>query len=119
MLTPLGRVIRKLRLDYNKRLKDMADDFSVPSSYLSAIENGRKQASDAFVSKVHGYFKDSGMSLQEWRDLAIGSKNMVKVDLSGATELEREVVMAFQRGFRDISAERQKQILNLVKDPDD
>ena len=119
MLTPLGRMIRKLRLDYNKRLKDMADDFAVPSSYLSAIENGRKQASDAFIKRVHMYFKESRVTLEEWRELAASSKNQLNVDLSGATDLEREVASTFQRRFRDISTERQKQILDLVKEPDD
>lgn len=119
MLTPLGRMIRKLRLDYDKRLKDMADDFSVPSSYLSAIENGRKKASDTFIKRVHDYFKESRVTLEEWRDLAESSKNLLKMDLSGATDLEREVAATFQRRFRDIPEEQQKRILDLVKEPDD
>ena len=34
---------RKLRLDNNQILKDMADVLGVSSSYLSAVENGKRK----------------------------------------------------------------------------
>ena len=37
MLTPLGKFLRKLRLDNDQLLRDMAERLDMPSSTLSAI----------------------------------------------------------------------------------
>ena len=42
MLTALGRFLRKIRIDRNELLKDMADKLEVSASFLSAVENGKK-----------------------------------------------------------------------------
>ena len=43
MLTALGKFLRKLRIDNGEILKDMADKLGVTASFLSAVENGKKQ----------------------------------------------------------------------------
>jgi transcriptional regulator with XRE-family HTH domain len=43
MLTQLGIFLRKLRLDRGEILKDMAIKLNVSSSFLSAVENGKKR----------------------------------------------------------------------------
>ena len=42
MLTALGRFLRKIRIDRNELLKDMADKLEVSASFLSAVENGKR-----------------------------------------------------------------------------
>lgn len=43
---------RKLRLDNNQVLKDMADVLGVSSSYLSAVENGKRKIPDDWYEKI-------------------------------------------------------------------
>ena len=43
MLTSLGRFLRKLRIDRGEILKNMAEKLEVTSSFLSAVENGKKR----------------------------------------------------------------------------
>ena len=43
---------RKLRLDNNQILKDMADVLGVSSSYLSAVENGKRKIPDDWYEKI-------------------------------------------------------------------
>jgi transcriptional regulator with XRE-family HTH domain len=52
MLTPLGKALRVLRMERGLLLKDMADGLEVSSSFLSAVETGRKSVPDDFVEKV-------------------------------------------------------------------
>ena len=42
MLTEFGKALRRIRLDNDELLKDMADKLKVSSAYLSAVENGKK-----------------------------------------------------------------------------
>jgi transcriptional regulator with XRE-family HTH domain len=46
MLTPFGKKVRKLRIDVGVTLKSMADAMGVTSSYLSAIETGKRAVTD-------------------------------------------------------------------------
>lgn len=43
MLTRFGRFCRKLRIDNNELLRDMAKRLSVSSAFLSKVENGKSK----------------------------------------------------------------------------
>ena len=42
-VTKLGIALRKIRLDRQELLKDMADRLKVSSAFLSAVETGKKR----------------------------------------------------------------------------
>lgn len=52
MVTALGKALRNLRMDRGWLLKDMADGVGVSSSFLSAIETGKKAIPDDFVDRI-------------------------------------------------------------------
>ncbi len=52
MLTPLGKVLRSLRMDRGWLLKDMADGAGVSSAFLSAVETGRKQSPADLIERI-------------------------------------------------------------------
>lgn len=43
MITAFGKFTRKLRVDNNELMKDMAAKLEVTTSYLSAVENGKRK----------------------------------------------------------------------------
>lgn len=116
MLTPFGRMVRKLRIDKGVRLKDMADYLDVPSSFLSAIENGRKQIPDSMIDGVHEYFEGQGISKSEWLTLASNSVTRLTVDLTDYSEQDREDTLAFGRKFKNLPADRKKLIRDILED---
>lgn len=52
MPTKLGIFLRKLRLDRCEILKEMATKLDVSSSFLSAVENGKKKMPDSWYDKI-------------------------------------------------------------------
>lgn len=52
MLTPLGKYLRKLRIDKGEILKDMSDKLEVTVSFLSAVENGKKKMPSEWNQKI-------------------------------------------------------------------
>lgn len=115
MLTPFGRAVRVYRNELNVNLKQMADALDVPSSYLSAIEHGRKPVSASFVDAVHRYFIQHGVPRDYWAELAAESPTHVKLDLTQADELEREVYMAVGRRFRDAPHQVKEDIRDFIR----
>ena len=123
MLTPFGKAMRVHRNELNVNLKQMADALGVPSSYLSAIEHGRKPVSVPLVDAVHRYFIEHDVSKEYWSELAAESPTHVKLDLTHADELEREVYMAVGRRFRnaphDVKEDIRKYIRSRLSDNND
>ena len=54
MLTSIGKFLRKLRVDHDEILKDMAEKLEVTVSFLSAVENGKKHMPAAWNSRNRG-----------------------------------------------------------------
>lgn len=52
MITEIGKELRKLRIDKEERLADMAMRLDVSSSFVSAIETGKKAPPAMFEEKV-------------------------------------------------------------------
>ena len=52
MLTDFGKELRKIRIDNNEFLKDMANKLGVTVSYLSAVENGKRDIPDEWLDKI-------------------------------------------------------------------
>lgn len=116
MLTPFGLQLRKMRLDKNQtKLLDMANDLAVSSSYLSAVEHGKKSISGAFVKKVHLYFRGQGMTLKDWEKLAANSQPQMKLDLTDS----RETKLAFGRKFDGLPNKKKDLIRRLLEEGDD
>ncbi len=116
MLTPFGKKVRKLRIDVGVTLKSMADVMGVTSSYLSAIETGKRAVTSQVLDAIVGYFFNEGIQARdELAQAARDSQQSVEINLSGKNEHAREAAMAFARNFDELSDrdfERLRDLLN-------
>jgi transcriptional regulator with XRE-family HTH domain len=115
MLTEFGQFLRKLRIDYGELLKDMADKLGVTSSYLSAVETGKRNIPDGWVEKI-SLFYGLGMFEQDaLKDAAANSAMAVTMDLSNMVPKRRETASLFARKFDtvdDSTIEAIRKLLN-------
>jgi len=113
-LTAWGRAVRKLRIDRNETLKEMAVAIQVTPSFLSAIETGRKGVPEDMVGKVVKHFGLSKEGAAELRRLAIMNVQRVEIDTRRATGEDRELVAAFARRFSGLSEAKRKQLRSIL-----
>lgn len=103
MLTPFGIGVRKLRLDKGLRLLDLAVRLKVSTSYLSAIETGRKPIPEGFVEIVADKM---GLTREETEELKQAEDHTKKeVRLNKVPEDQRALVAAFARKVDQLSPE--------------
>ncbi|MCX5494849.1 helix-turn-helix transcriptional regulator [Kaistia dalseonensis] len=91
-MTPFGQRMRQLRAERKVSLKTMADEIGVSSSYLSALEHGRRGTpSWLTLQRIIAYFNVIWDDAEELQRLAERSHPRVVVDTAGldpaATEL--------------------------------
>src|SRR5262245_6994368 len=109
MLTPFGKALRQLRLQRGLKLLDVAEALGVTSSFVSAVETGRKAIPDAFVVDLRRPLKLTADEVKELRRAADRTRKEVKVD--ELADDQRELVAAFARKLDNLPEE----LLNKIK----
>ena len=115
MLTPFGKTVRKMRIDLGLTLKSMAEAMGMTSSYLSAIETGKRAVTKPVLDSIIGYLNADEKQKEKLISAARVSQQSVEISLSGKNDHAREVAIAFARSFDELNEEdfrNLRQILN-------
>ena len=115
MLTEFGKALRKIRIDRQQLLRDMADKLGVSSAYLSAVEPGKRRIPQDWVSKIASIYS---LSCEEQADLQSAADNSVfdvTISLVNASEQKRNAVLSFARALDGLNDEDLKRIMASMK----
>ncbi len=83
MATEIAKFLRKLRIDGDKSLGDMAEDLHLSAAYLSAIENGRRTAPEEMKDHLFAKYSLSEEQKLEFARLVAESREKVEIGLKG------------------------------------
>ena len=115
MITEYGKILRIYRLNNGMILKDMADKLNVPSSYLSALEMGRKPVTKDFLDKLLEKYDFTNEEQEKLKHAAELSASAVKVNLQNANAEKRDMAFNFARKFDGLDEETVKKIMEFLK----
>lgn len=110
-LTPFGLTLRKLRLDKNLRLLDLAEKLDLSSAFLSAIETGRKPIPSGFVTRLSRAMDLSAAQIAELGRAKDRTRKEIRLD--DHQEDDRELIAAFARQVDKMTPEKKAQIKKL------
>jgi transcriptional regulator with XRE-family HTH domain len=106
-VTLFGKEIRKMRLDADVTLSDMAEALDKKASYLSAVELGDKPLSEQLVKDIIKYFRSLPYFRQHRFDedyvLRLADRTRRIVPVEHLKESEKEAVAAFARRLPELS----------------
>lgn len=115
MLTNFGKALRKIRIENDELLKDMASKLNVTVAYLSAVENGNREVPDSWIdilSKAYDLTIDEKRQIQSY---AYEKKENLKICLSDINQDEKELALAFARTFKELSDEDRKKLKSFFE----
>ncbi|WP_154983171.1 helix-turn-helix transcriptional regulator [Paenibacillus xylanexedens] len=115
MLTQFGVFCRKLRIDNGELLKNMADKLEVTSSYLSAVETGKRNVPHDWIEKISNIYQLNAESAQVLKFAIENSQQSVKIDLKNTSNQEKNLVMAFAREFKELNEDDKSKILSILR----
>lgn len=115
MLTDFGKALRKIRIDRQQLLKDMASRLGVSSAYLSAVETGKRRIPQDWVSKIASIYSLSRGEQDDLQDAADNSVPDVTISLVNASAQKRNAVLSFARALDGLDDEDLKRIMSSVK----
>lgn len=114
MVTPLGRFLRKFRIDKDMNMKDMAKDLNVTSAYLSSVERGKRNCSSKMIDKIISTYNLEGEIVNQLYWLATYSGTFVKIDLTELSIEDRELVILFAGKYKHLSDKDKKELKALL-----
>lgn len=115
MDTPIRVFLKKLRSDNNEVMGDMAEKLGVTTSFLSAVELGKKNPPDSWIYKICKSYNLTGEQYDEFRNAIFLSQRFVKIDLTGLSREQRAVVLNFKGNLKYLSNEDLKEIRKIFK----
>ena len=115
MASKFGKELRKIRVDYEDSINDMAKKLGISMSYLSAIEAGKRNIPSDMVSKIISSYKLSKERSEILKQSEVESAKQINIDLSTVSVEQRKLVFALSRKINDISDEECFKILEKLK----
>ena len=98
-LTDFGKAIRKLRIDYDTNLNELATSIGVSSAFLSAVETGKKPISAELITNITNAL---GLSKAEENLLThAASQSVDNVTVRTNSPEEAEIALMFARRIQD------------------
>lgn len=116
-ISKFGKALRNLRMDRGELLKDMAQKLGVTSSYLSAVEVGKRKIPENWIDRIASEYRLSAMEIYQLREAAAQSASEIKIDLGNASASKRDLAYAFAREFKDLSDDQHQAILRVLQRP--
>ena len=114
LLTSFGIALRKLRLDRGEILKTMADNLEISSSYLSAIEVGKRNIPEYFIDKLKVLYNLEDERVNELETAKLESQKEIVLALENISIGKREAALLFARKFDDLDELTTKKIKKLI-----
>lgn len=112
--TEIGKALRRLRIDKDERLLDMAERLEKTSAFISAVETGRKSPPGGFEELVIRAYRLAGDAAEKLRQAADRSRKAFT--LRGDTQLQRDTFGQMARRMHNLSDDELSQILSILKD---
>jgi transcriptional regulator with XRE-family HTH domain len=118
MRSNLGKFLRKLRIDNDEYLKNMAEKLDVSISLLSAVENGVKKASTDLVDKIINAYSLTDEQIDKLLMYVMEANNEVNLDLSKLNEDKIDLTYRFARNVSNLSDNDISLIREILKEAD-
>ena len=115
-LTSFGKFTRKLRIDHDELLKDMAEKLGVTVSYLSAVEMGKRTIPSKWADILIKEYKLDEKEQIELKEAIFFSSKIIKLDTSNFEDNKKDLVYALARKLKDLDEEKVTNIKEILFD---
>lgn len=113
MTTELGKELRKLRIDENERLLDMANRIGKSAAFVSAVEIGKKSPPSGFEELIVRAYGLVGTAAAKLREAADKSRSVFTIEPTNM--LGRDTAGLLARRMNTLSDDQLEAIKEILK----
>ena len=101
MVTQLGKILRIIRINTGDSMRDMAEKFDLSISYLSAIENGKRNVPNDFEEKIFNTYELSDKDKENVKNAIKETTSNIKVNITELSERKKKLIFALTKDELD------------------
>ena len=116
MLTEFGKFTRKLRIEINETLYNMAQKLGVSSAFLSSVEIGNKSIPKNWLELLSEKYNLNKEQKEELEKVIALSNKIMKVDFTNKNLDERELFWKLAKRADNIDKDTIEKIFNILKE---
>lgn len=113
-LTAFGRMTRKIRVEHDEYLKDMAEHLGVSSPYLSAVERGQRNAPAEWVGVLQKAYNLTHDTADCMKRALAESRSYAKLDISHLSLGDKRIIEGISEQLSGFDASERKQLQQLL-----
>ena len=114
MVTVFGKELRKIRLDNDELLKDMATKLDITAAYLSSIENGKKKPTAVFANKICQEYSLSDDAARDLMDAYYRTVEEIAIDAQNMTTKQFDMSLVLARKLNELDSDQIDSILKIL-----
>ncbi len=114
MITEYGKQLRKIRVDNEEVLKDMAERMGVTSAYVSAIEIGKRPIPENFTNLIIQKYGLNEVQSEALRVAEERSLTVLKLEMKDSSSVKRQTAAVFAREFENLNEDTANKILKIL-----
>lgn len=115
MQTAIGKALKMLRIEQGEVLFDMAKRLGFSSSYLSAIEVGKRKVPEGLIEKIIIEYKLDNSWEVRLQNAKVLTESSIKLELNDVTPEQRNFALIFARNFESVDEETSRRIIALLE----
>lgn len=112
----LAKFLRRLRLENDEYLKDMASKTGVSISFLSAVENETKKMTDSLIEKIIENYHLTKEQEEELRIASMEANKETIIYLDKLNKSQTELTYRFARRIENIDDDTLSKIKKLLEE---
>lgn len=113
-ITEFTKYVRKLRIDNDEYLKDMAEKIGTSASYLSAVETGVRTIPSGWEYMIIKAYNLNGEQQEELKKAILYSQPKMKIDITNKSNKDRDLICKFIDRFDYLSTDDKCIIFDII-----
>ena len=113
--TKFGEYFRILRIKHREVLADAKTFLGVSSAFISSVECGKKAIPQTWFGLISEHYNLNEKERAELCEAIDLSQQTLKLDLSIASQAQKQVAIQFQRSFQEMDDETASEIKAILE----
>lgn len=114
MATEFGKFTRKLRIDNEEQMVNMASKLKVSIAFLSQVENGKRKPPKDWEDKIQEEYTLNDFQLEELKESIFVATNNECIDITSYDDDDKNFMLYIARRVGSIDDTQKEEIYNIL-----
>lgn len=115
MLSEYGKTLRKIRIDKGLTMATMAKAIGVTSSFLSMVEQGKRNIPDELTQYIIEHYWLSNEQAKELQKAELLSRDSIEIELGDMDLSKKSLALSFADNLKNMTCEQVARINNIME----